>query len=378
MEFFRWGCPIASLHYRGLQRDVNFFLAKGLSYNSKVSISDDAKSDLDWWLLYGSSLPSRSLSPFSADITLFSDASNSGWGAWTSDDEVFGKWSLSEQKFHINFLELQAVFLAFQALFRSTYDCSILVMSDNMTVVSYINKQGGTSSRVLCDLSLSLWQFCVNHGISLSSAHVAGIHNSRADKLSRLDSLDHDYYLLPSAFSSVSAALSFPLCMDLFASRLNYKISPYVSWHNDPFSSFVNAFSFKWNKGVYLFPPLPLLEKVLGKIDCDNVLYGFIVCPFWPSQPWFAGVLNILIDFPFLFSPADVKDPSHVLPRSCLFLGCPFGSELARRQAFQRKLQDVPFAASQRIPWLDTRRPGENSVIGVVEEKLVTVRFLSM
>ena len=105
------------------------------------------------------SIPSRSLSPFSADITLFSDASNSGWGAWCSTGTVSGKWSEEEAVLHINILELLAVLFAFQSLFRSTYSCAVLVKSDDSTVVAYINKQGGTTCKKLCDLALSLWHF---------------------------------------------------------------------------------------------------------------------------------------------------------------------------------------------------------------------------
>lgn len=75
LEFFRWGCPVAALHYRGHQRNVNFFLSRNLPYSFKVFISEDARSYLDWWTSCGSSIPSRSLAPFSADITIFSDAS---------------------------------------------------------------------------------------------------------------------------------------------------------------------------------------------------------------------------------------------------------------------------------------------------------------
>ena len=47
LEFFRWGCPIAALHYRGLQRNINFFLSRNMPYSCKVSISEEARSDLD-------------------------------------------------------------------------------------------------------------------------------------------------------------------------------------------------------------------------------------------------------------------------------------------------------------------------------------------
>ena len=175
LEFFRWGCPVAALHYRGLQRNINFFLSRNLPYSYEVSISDEARSDLDWWTSCGSSLPPRSLSPFSADFTIFTDASNSGWGAWTSSNSVSGKWSESENEFHINALELLAVLYAFQSLYRTTYSCSILVKSDNSTVGAYINKQGGTTCRKLCNLAIELWEFCVVRNIRLAASHVAGV-----------------------------------------------------------------------------------------------------------------------------------------------------------------------------------------------------------
>ena len=373
LEFFRWGCPVAALHYRSLQRNVIYFLSRGLSYDSLVSPSEDARSDLNWWLSHGSSLPPRSLSPFSADLTLFTDASNSGWGAWSSSESVAGKWSCTEREFHINVLELLSVYLAFQSLFRTTYSCSVLVKTDSTTVVAFINKQGGTSSKVLCDLSLSLWHFCVVRNITISASHVPGIRNTRADMLSRLDIVDHDYALSPPVFSSLESALSFPLKVDLFASRLNFKLSTYASWRRDPSSSLINAFSFKWLDHVYLFPPLPLLGRVLVKFTEDNVKQGLLVCPYWPSQPWFSRLLSLLIDFPLLFPGSAIKDPSGMLPRRCRFLGWPIGTVPAQRLAFLGELPDVPSGVSPRIPWLGTRDTGEGSVVGVLENKLVSV-----
>ena len=376
LEFFRWGCPVAALHYRGLQRNVNFFLSRNLPYSFKVYISEDARSDLDWWSSCGSSLPPRSLAPFSADITIFSDASNSGWGAWTPSGSVSGKWSETESSLHINILELMAVLYAFQSLFRTTYSCAVMVKSDNSTVVAYINKQGGTTCRKLCDLALELWEFCIVRNISLAASHVAGIHNERADKISRLDVVDHDYSLSPSTFDSLSHVLSFPLTVDLFASRLNYKIVNYVSWHADPYSTSSDAFSFLWHDSVYLFPPLPLIDRVLCKFLNDNVLHGLLICPYWPSQPWFSKLLDLLIDFPILFPTAEISDPSHMLPKSCRFLGWPIGSGNALHEAFLRRLPDAPSEVSQEIPWLDTRNTGENSVVGVVKGKLVVVHSM--
>ena len=374
LEFFRWGCPIAALHLRGLQRFVGLLLSKGLDYDVFVTPSEEARTDLDWWASCGPSLPPRSLSPFLADITLFSDASDLGWGAWTSSHEVWGKWSPEELDKHINYRELLSVFLSFQTFFRSTYSCSILIRSDSQTVVSHVNKQGGTAARDLCNLALSLWEFCVARDITISATHIAGVENDRADWLSRLDFLDHDYFLSSSVFLSISEALSFSLSVDLFASRLNFKISNFVSWHSDPLSSLVDAFSFKWGDNIYLFPPLPLLSKVFDKFIADNVIHGLIICPYWPSQPWFSGLLELLIDSPFLISDSCIVDPSRLLPKHCHFLGWPIGTVRAQRQAFRAKLPAAPSGVSQRIPWLGTKGAGVSSAVGVLDGKLVMVR----
>ena len=110
IEYFRWGFPFAAVHYRLLQRFVIRCLAKGLAYNNKVTASPSAKKDLQFWANSGSSLPPRSISPFSSSLTLYSDASLDGWGGWSSlGCETSGPWSFSEKRLHINILELKAV-----------------------------------------------------------------------------------------------------------------------------------------------------------------------------------------------------------------------------------------------------------------------------
>ena len=48
--------------------------------------------------------------------------------------------------------------------------------------------------------------------------------------------------------------------VDLFASRLNFKIPSYVSWRPDPNAMFVNALYMNWhNYSFYAFPPFSLI-----------------------------------------------------------------------------------------------------------------------
>ena len=52
-------------------------------------------------------------------------------------------WSLPESKLHTNHLELKVVFLALKEFRTLCYNKTVLIATDNTTVVAYINKEGG-------------------------------------------------------------------------------------------------------------------------------------------------------------------------------------------------------------------------------------------
>ena len=377
IEYFRWGFPHAALHYRRLQRFVNSCLDRGLSYDSRVSASSDALVDLTWWSRVGDSLPPRSLSPFAASLELYCDASLSGWGCWASDGkEAYGAWSSSEAELHINVLELKAVMFGFQCFFRSTYNCSVLIHSDSCTVVSYINKQGGTTSRSLCDLAMELWEFCVSRGVMISAVHLPGVSNSRADRLSRMEHCDHSYALTQESFDSLCALLPFRLSVDCFASRLNFKIRKFISRYYDPLSFWVDAFSIVWTDNVYLFPPVPIIHRVISKFISDKTGHGLLVCPYWPSQSWFPSLLEMLIAPPILVPPETVVVELCRLPRSCQLVAWSIGCSHAGRMAYRMTLQSVGSKESIGRPFLPTNDVGEGSVLGMVGGRLITVELL--
>ena len=75
--------------------------------------------------------------------------------------------------------------------------------------------------------------------------------------------------------------------IDLFASHLNSKCHVFASWHPDPESTYVDAFTISWsNKYFFAFPPFCLLPRVLRKIRTDKAR-GIVVAPVWTSQPWY-------------------------------------------------------------------------------------------
>ncbi len=77
------------------------------------------------------------------------DASMTGWGAFFEGRPASGEWTGEFLSWHINCLQLRAVFLALMYFLPVHGEHHIIVRTDNMAVVSHINRQGGSRSRTL-------------------------------------------------------------------------------------------------------------------------------------------------------------------------------------------------------------------------------------
>ena len=74
--------------------------------------------------------------------------------------------------------------------------------------------------------------------------------------------------------------------IDMFASRLNYQLTPYVSWLSDPQAMAIDAFTLDWtNHFLYAFPPFSILPQFLQKLEMDQA-QAILIAPNWPTQPW--------------------------------------------------------------------------------------------
>ena len=84
------------------------------------------------------------LHPKDHSIQLFTVASNKGWGAHLEQASTKGLWSDKEKRLHINVVELKVVSLGLQRFKDQCQNQTVLVASDNSTVVAYINKEEPT------------------------------------------------------------------------------------------------------------------------------------------------------------------------------------------------------------------------------------------
>ena len=73
-----------------------------------------------------------------------------GWDVVCQNFRIGGLWTQEEKSLHIhiNCLELKAITLAVQSFLKDSLSKHVLVQMDNKTAVAYVNKKGGTVSKV--------------------------------------------------------------------------------------------------------------------------------------------------------------------------------------------------------------------------------------
>ncbi|KAI2647584.1 ORF V: Enzymatic polyprotein [Labeo rohita] len=259
-------------------------------------------------------------------VTLATDASLTGWGAVMSGHPARGLWSGRHLSWHINCLEMLAVFQGLKHFLPDLRDRHVLVRTDNTAVVSYINHQGGLRSRPLYKLAHQILVWSQGKLLSLRAVFVPGYLNVGADVLSRQGPRPGEWMLHPEVVKQIWRVFG-PAQVDLFATRDNAQCPLWYSLvHPAPLG--LDAMVRTWPRlRLYAFPPIALLPGVLERVRRDGVSL-LLVAPFWPGRVWFSDLISLLDGSPWeipvrrdLLSQAGV--PSFTPGRSCGSFGAP-------------------------------------------------------
>ena len=151
------------LFYRHLENDKTTALreSKG-NLSAYMTLSEESLQELRWWCANIENVDYQVCIPNSKiDITLYTDASNDGWGAVMGTTKTGGRWNEAEASHHINYLELMAIFYGLKAFCSKEYSLHIQVYSDNTTAVNYVNSMGGTHSMECHVVAKAIWLFCM-------------------------------------------------------------------------------------------------------------------------------------------------------------------------------------------------------------------------
>ena len=177
--------PKARQHIRPLQFFVQNQWSQDMPDTTRIRLTQSARIQLEWWLDPTNLTLGVPFSTPDPALTIVTDASSYGWGGHLGDQTASGVWPDQWKSKHINWLELQAVWLTLKHFQDQVRNQVVEVLSDNSTTVSYINRQGGTHSLTLCRLALDMWEWCDQLAIVPVAVHLQGTRNILADALSR-------------------------------------------------------------------------------------------------------------------------------------------------------------------------------------------------
>jgi len=212
-------------------------LVRGRPVHHHVSLNAECRSDMRYWLRYLSTWNGRCTWVTGQPTIIATDASLSGFGAHIVFSPaaaslphhlpvgaaLSGAWCVSDRSLvadhrDIQYAELFAVVAAAATVASSLAGTSIVFLVDNAAGVAIINRQS-TRSPALLTLLRALYATSTEHNIHIRARHIAGVHNTVADRMSRLLApLTHVSPLPAAAAGSVSVAVACCSC-DLIAPR---------------------------------------------------------------------------------------------------------------------------------------------------------------
>ena len=191
-------------------------------------ISWDAacRRDLKWWSVPFHLSVGVDLSLPRPDLVLYTDVSDTGWGASLRSDHLSGWWSRDVSLYSINHRELLAIFLAILGFLPLLKGQTVSLFTDNTSALSYLRKEGGTRSSTLNEVEQAILRFCEASDLRLLPKFVPGRLSVLADSLSRRGQVLGSEWTLHQEVCRGLFRL-WPVTVDLFATSLNHRLQVY-------------------------------------------------------------------------------------------------------------------------------------------------------
>jgi len=181
-----------------------------------------------------------------------------------------------EDKRHNNVKELLAAEFALVHFVEKWKwkEISILIKTDNMTSMSYINRMGGRIPH-FCRIAERIHLFAMEKKkLMVKAEWIAGEKNVDADRASRIQEDYKESQLNPVVFKVVNQWAG-ALQIDLFATKHNAQLDKFVSLRAHQDSYYFDALAHPFPaRGGYANPPFILIPRVLQNKDGTDRKFG--------------------------------------------------------------------------------------------------------
>ena len=266
--------PGARLRMRALQLRLDVAGPQPLK-DELISWDDSCRPDLRWWSIprhLNGGIPLNLPHP---RLLLFTDASDSGWGAF-AEDRLSGMWSWDVLSLFDQPPQTPEYTFSSPGFSPSPAGSVCLTVHGHYHSYSSLNV-----------VAQAILRLCEANALRLLPQFVSGKFNMLADSLSRGSQvIDSEWTLCQEA--CLELFHRWPITIALFATSLNHCLQVYFAPMMDQQSSGTDAMMQRWdNLQAYAFPPFGFILRVLAKVRQSRDLEVTLVAPFWPLRPWF-------------------------------------------------------------------------------------------
>ena len=153
-------------------------------------------------------------------------------------------------------------------------------------------------------MTLRVMELLVRRGWSMETAHLKGEMNTLADTLSRGTAISTEWTLDRESFQWACKRIDTQPEVDLCATSANHQLPAFVAPCQMAGAVGIDCLAVDWNqwKAVYIFPPLPLISRVLAKLESFEG-EAVLVIPDWPLRPWYAKLRGLCPKFTQFVEP---------------------------------------------------------------------------
>ena len=189
---------------RTFSRRVYDLIASVRSNHHKVRLTEEFRLDVKWWIEFAAAFNGKAkiVAPCGPALSIYSDASLSGFGATHGDDWIAGTFNGTvevpglghhrcgaEDKGcdtdNINVLEMWPVLQGVRRWSSGWKDANVVCITDNTQVLAAINSGRSTNKTTMRWLRLIFWE-SVRHNFIIKAIYINTKDNVVCDSLSRL------------------------------------------------------------------------------------------------------------------------------------------------------------------------------------------------
>ena len=176
---------------RAFLRRIYSAIAAQPNYKKTIRVSKNIREDLTVWLTFldgfngVTMFPESHWSRLQVTVHSYTDAAPIGFGLVYGSKWLYGPFPPSWRKFNILCLEAYPVMLMFEIFKSDLANKKIILHIDNEALVTALNKQTVDHPPTMV-LIRHIVLLALKHNIIFKAEHVAGVCNTLADPLSRL------------------------------------------------------------------------------------------------------------------------------------------------------------------------------------------------